>query len=90
MASTEPLWSVLETGVRNRSPPPTSLKQLEGEGYNIPLGIDCLNLVRVHLRLYSGKQVVQHHINNEMCTVSAVISLFCPTPVRLAETAVIY
>jgi hypothetical protein len=26
----EPLWSVLETRVRNRVPPPTSLKQLEG------------------------------------------------------------
>jgi hypothetical protein len=26
---TGPLWSVLETGVRNRFPPPTSLKQLE-------------------------------------------------------------
>jgi hypothetical protein len=26
---TEPLWSVLETTVRNRFPPPTSLKQLE-------------------------------------------------------------
>jgi hypothetical protein len=25
----EPLWSVLETRVRNRFPPPTSLKQLE-------------------------------------------------------------
>jgi transposase len=27
--SIEPLWSVLETRVRNRFPPPTSLKQLE-------------------------------------------------------------
>jgi hypothetical protein len=25
----EPLWSVLETRVRNRFPPPTSVKQLE-------------------------------------------------------------
>jgi hypothetical protein len=25
----EPLWSVLETRVRDRSPPPTSLKQFE-------------------------------------------------------------
>jgi hypothetical protein len=25
----EPLWSVLETTLRNRFPPPTSLKQLE-------------------------------------------------------------
>jgi hypothetical protein len=38
---TEPLRSVLETRVRNRFPPPTSLKQLEGvpqeEWYKIPL-----------------------------------------------------
>jgi hypothetical protein len=27
--SVKPLWSVLETRVRNRFPPPTSLKQLE-------------------------------------------------------------
>jgi hypothetical protein len=26
---TEPLWSVLETRLRNRFPPPTSLKQPE-------------------------------------------------------------
>jgi hypothetical protein len=37
----EPLWSVLETRVRNRFPPPTSLKQLEDlqEWYKIPLQI---------------------------------------------------
>jgi hypothetical protein len=38
---TEPLWSLLETRLRNMFPPPTSLKQLEdvlqGEWYNIPL-----------------------------------------------------
>jgi hypothetical protein len=38
---TEPLWSVLETRVRNRFPPPTFLKQLEDvlqeEWYKIPL-----------------------------------------------------
>jgi hypothetical protein len=37
----EPLWSVLETRVMNRFPPPTSPKQLEGvlqeEWYKIPL-----------------------------------------------------
>jgi hypothetical protein len=37
----EPLWSVLETRVRNRFLPPTSLKQLEDvlqeEWYKIPL-----------------------------------------------------
>jgi hypothetical protein len=37
----KPLWSVLETRVRNRFPPPTSLKQsqdvLQEEWYKIPL-----------------------------------------------------
>jgi hypothetical protein len=37
----EPLWSVLETGVRNRFPSQTSLKQIEDvlqeEGFKIPL-----------------------------------------------------
>jgi hypothetical protein len=37
----EPLWSVLETRVRNRFPLPTTLKQLEDvlqeEWYKIPL-----------------------------------------------------
>jgi hypothetical protein len=37
----QPLWSVLETSVRNRFTPPTSLKQLEDvlqeEWYKIPL-----------------------------------------------------
>ena len=32
----EPLWSVLESGVRSRFPP-LSLKQLEEEQYSIPL-----------------------------------------------------
>jgi hypothetical protein len=39
--NTEPLWSVLETALRNRIPSPTSLKQLEDvlqeEWYKIPL-----------------------------------------------------
>jgi hypothetical protein len=38
---TEPLWSLFETIVRNRFPPPTSLKQLEDvlqkEWYKIAL-----------------------------------------------------
>jgi hypothetical protein len=37
----EPLWSILETRVRSRFPPPKSLKQLEEvfqqEWYKIPL-----------------------------------------------------
>jgi hypothetical protein len=39
---TEPLWSVLDTRMRNRFPPPTSSRQLEDilqeEWYKIPLG----------------------------------------------------
>jgi hypothetical protein len=46
---TETLWSVLETRVRNRYPPPTSLKQLEDvlqeKWYKIPL--EKTKLVRV-------------------------------------------
>jgi hypothetical protein len=41
MNVTEALWTVLETRVRNRFPPPTSLKQLQDvlqeEWYKIPL-----------------------------------------------------
>jgi hypothetical protein len=41
MNVTEPLWSVLETGVRKSFPLPTTLKQLEDvlqeEWYKIPL-----------------------------------------------------
>jgi hypothetical protein len=47
----EPLCSVLETRVRNRFPPPTSLKQLADvlqEWYKIPL--DFSRLVRVHFK----------------------------------------
>jgi hypothetical protein len=47
---TEPLWSILETTVRNRFPHPTSLKQLEDDlqekWYKILL--DCSKLVQVH------------------------------------------
>jgi hypothetical protein len=41
LSITEPLWSVLETRVRNRFPPPSSLNQpedvLQGEWYKILL-----------------------------------------------------
>jgi hypothetical protein len=54
---TEPLWSVLETGVRNRFPPPTSLKQLEHvlqeECYKIPLETPQ-KLAWVHLKKDRG------------------------------------
>jgi hypothetical protein len=42
LSISEPLWSVLETRVRNIFPPPTHLKKLEDvlqeEWYKIPLG----------------------------------------------------
>jgi hypothetical protein len=68
--------------VNKRSPPPTSLKQhedvLQEEWYKIPL-----QLVEVHSKKDCGyteeKGVVQHHINNEKCTVFVVFPLFCST-----------
>jgi hypothetical protein len=35
------------------------------------------------LRLYWRQSLVQHHVNNEMCTVSVVFPLFCSTPVQV-------
>jgi hypothetical protein len=76
LATTEPLWSVLETRVRNRLPPPPSLKQLEyalqEEWHKIPLKIfhskkDCGSI---------RQKVVQHHINKEISTVPVVFPFF--------------
>jgi hypothetical protein len=78
----------LETWVRNRFPPPTPLKQLEGvlqeEWYKIPLETvqNCTSPFQEGLRLYWMQKVVLHHINKEMCTVSVVFPLFCSTPVN--------
>jgi hypothetical protein len=51
----EPLCSVLETGVRNKFPPPTSLKPLEGvlqeEWYS---GTHCSKLIRIHYKKECG------------------------------------
>jgi hypothetical protein len=55
---TEPLWSDLETRLRNKFPPPTSLKQpedvLHGEWYKIPLQTlqACTSPFREGLLLY--------------------------------------
>jgi hypothetical protein len=55
---TEPLWSVLETRMRKRFPPPTSLKQLEDvlqdDWYKIPLETirNLLSLFQEGLWLY--------------------------------------
>jgi hypothetical protein len=72
----EPRWSVLETRMWNRFPPPTSLKQLENavqeEWYKIPLET-VQNMYESILRRIAAvlkEKVVQHHINKEICTVS--------------------
>jgi hypothetical protein len=83
---TEPLWSALETRERNRFPPPTSIKQLEDvkeEWYKILLEtVETLyESIPRRITAVLKKNVVQHHINKEICTTSVVFPLFCPTPV---------
>jgi hypothetical protein len=41
----------------------------------------CMSPFEEGLLLYWRQKVVQHHINKEMCTVSAVFPLFCAAPV---------
>jgi hypothetical protein len=78
----EPLWSVLETRMRNRFPPPTYLKQLKDapqeEWYKIPLETvqDLYESIPRRTAV-----VTQHHINKEMCTISVVFPLICSAPV---------
>jgi hypothetical protein len=82
----EGFWSGLESRLRNgfSSPSPKQLEDiLQEEWYKILLR-DCSKLVRVHSKKDGGcteGTVVQHHISKEMCTVSVVFPLFCPTPV---------
>jgi hypothetical protein len=84
----EPLSSVLETRVRNRFPPPTSLKQLEDvlqeEWYKIPLEIvqNLHESVTRRIAAVLKTNVVQRCIIKEMCTLSIVFPLFCSTPVH--------
>jgi hypothetical protein len=80
----EPLWSVLETRVRKRFPPPTFLKQLEDvlqdEWYKIPLET-IQNLYqstpRRNAAVFKAK-VGQHPAVKEMYIVSVVFPLFYP------------
>jgi transposase len=65
----ETLWSVLKIRVRNRFPPPTSLKQLEdvlqAEWYKIPLeSVQNLyeSILRRNATVLKAKGV-HHHIN---------------------------
>jgi hypothetical protein len=77
----EPLWSVLETRLRNRFPSPTSLKQLEDFLQEEWCKIQ-LETVRIHSKdcgcIECKRWSVQQHIHKEMCTVSVVFPLFCP------------
>jgi hypothetical protein len=78
----EPFWSVLKTRIRNRFPPPKSLKQPEEEWYKILLET-VQNLYKSISRRIAAvlkTKVVQHHINKEMYMVSLVFPLFYPTP----------
>jgi hypothetical protein len=84
-------WSVLETRVRNRFPPPTSLQQLEHvlqeEWYKIPLQT-VQNLYESIPRRTANElkaKVAQHHINKEMGITSVVFPLFCSTPVHIFQ-----
>jgi hypothetical protein len=43
----------------------------------------CTSPFQGGLRLYCRQKVAKHHINKEMCTVSVVFPLFCPTPVSI-------
>jgi hypothetical protein len=83
---TEPLWSDLETRVRNRLPPLTSLKQFKnlktnGIKFRQWLFRTCTGPFQEGLRLCWRQKLVQHHIHKEMCIVFVVFPLFCATPV---------
>jgi hypothetical protein len=83
----EPLWSVLETRVRDRFPPPTTLKQLgdvlQEDGYKIVLDTVQNLYESIPRRIVAvlKAKMVQCHIHKEMCTVSLLLSLFCPATV---------
>jgi hypothetical protein len=74
--------------VRNKFPPPTSLKHLEDvlqeEWYKIPLETvqNLYESVTRRIAAILKANVVQRHINKEMCTLSIVFPLSCSTPLR--------
>jgi hypothetical protein len=73
--------------VRNRFPPPKPLKHLEDIlieiWYKIPLETvqNLCESIPIDIAAVLEAKVVQRHIDKEMCTVSVVFPLFCPTPV---------
>jgi hypothetical protein len=44
----------------------------------------CMRPFQEGLQLHLKQKVVQHHINNEMCTLSVTFTLLGPTPVYTA------
>jgi hypothetical protein len=75
--------------VRNRFPPPTSLKQLEDvlqeEWYKIMIESvqNSYKSIPISIAAVLETKLVKRDINKETCTVSVVFSLFYSTPVVL-------
>jgi hypothetical protein len=78
----EPLWSVLETGLRNRFPSPTSLKQFEDvlqeEWYKNSLETirNLYEFIPSRTAALLKTIVVQHDINEEICRVFTLFPFF--------------
>jgi hypothetical protein len=86
----QPVWSVLETRVRNRFPPSSSLKQpedvLQEEWYKIPLEtVQNLYESIPRTAAVSKQKVLQHHINKEMCTVICSASIILSNPCKCLQ-----
>jgi hypothetical protein len=89
----EQLWSVLESRVRSKFPPPLSLKQLadclHGNRHNIPLKT-LQNLYDSTLqegyKLHYNQMVAQLRTNKDVY-LSQLFPLFCPSPVHASFTS---
>jgi hypothetical protein len=90
----EPLWSVLESEVRNRFPPPTSLKQLEDvlqdEWHKIPLQT-VRNLygsiprrIAAILKAKGGPTQYKQRNVYSICSVSIILSNPCKSKSGIA------
>jgi hypothetical protein len=75
--------------VKNRLPPPTFLKQLEEALQELWCKIPLDTVHNLYESIPSrtaaalSENIVEYHINKEMCTVFIVFPLFCPTPVNV-------
>jgi hypothetical protein len=82
--------------VRNRFPPPTSVKQpedvLQEEWYKTPLETvqEMYEAIPRRTAVLFKAKVPQHHINKEMCTVYVVFPLFCPAPLHIPSFSSTY